>query len=148
MSAAATEPIWRAAATRELVDGLMSGTLAETLGMHCTEVGDDYVAIAMPVDRRTVQPMGLLHGGASAALAETLGSVGANMTVDTEREICVGIELNANHLRAVRDGTVVGTARPLHRGRQTQVWEIRIVDADERLVCVARLTLSVVARHG
>ena len=98
----------------------------------------------MPVDSRTVQPMRMLHGGASAALAETLGSVGATLCVDASRHACVGLEINANHIRAVRSGLVTGTARPLHMGRRTHVWQIEIHDEEARLVCVARLTLAVV----
>lgn len=97
----------------------------------------------MPVDNATRQPFGLLHGGASAALAETLASVAANLCLDPASEVAVGLELNANHVRACRDGKVTGTARALHVGRRTQVWDIRIVDTDDRLVCASRLTLSV-----
>ncbi len=100
----------------------------------------------MPVDARTMQPYGLLHGGASVALAETLGSVAANLCLDPATHMAVGLEINANHLRAVRSGSVTGTARPLHIGRQTQVWEIRIADERGRAVCVSRLTLAVVER--
>ncbi|HSC48432.1 MAG TPA: hotdog fold thioesterase [Gammaproteobacteria bacterium] len=121
-------------------------TLAGRLGIEYTEVGDDYLKAVMPVDARTKQPAGILHGGASAVLAETLGSTGANLTVDREKQLCVGLEINANHVRAMRAGTVTGTARPLHLGSGTQVWEIRIVDEAERLVCISRLTLAVLDR--
>lgn len=117
----------------------------EHLGIVFTEIGADYLRATMPVDQRTHQPYGLLHGGASALLAETLGSTGAMLCVG-EGQGVVGIELNANHLRGVRDGLVTGTARALHVGRSTQVWDIRIEDARARAVCVARLTLAVIAR--
>lgn len=118
-------------------------TAMEPLGIVFTEIGPDFLRATMPVDARTHQPYGLLHGGASALLAETLGSTAGMLCVDEGRG-CVGIEVNANHLRAVRSGIVTGTARPLHVGRSTQVWEIRIEDAGGRLVCVSRLTLAVV----
>ncbi len=103
----------------------------------------------MPVDERTRQPYGILHGGASVVLAETLGSSAGNLCVDTGKQVCVGLEINANHVRAVRSGTVTGTARALHVGRSTQLWEIRIEDEQGRLVCISRLTLAVVAAgHG
>src|SRR5699024_2411368 len=110
-----------------------------------TEIGPDYVRATMPVDARTHQPYGLLHGGASVLLAETVGST-AGMLCVGEDEGCVGVEINANHLRGVRSGTVTGTARPLHVGRRTQVWEIRIEDEAGRLACISRLTLAVVPR--
>lgn len=118
-------------------------TLVEHLGIEFIEVGDDFIKARMPVDHRTVQPMGLLHGGASVALAETLGSSGAYLCVDPAKYVVVGLEINANHVRAVRDGWVTGTARPLHRGKTTQLWEIRITDAADKLVCISRLTMAV-----
>ena len=118
-------------------------SLVEHLGIEFIELGDDYLKARMPVDHRTVQPMGLLHGGASVALAETLGSSGAYLCVDPAKYVVVGLEINANHVRAVRDGWVIGTARPLHRGRTTQLWEIRITDATDKLVCISRLTMAV-----
>ena len=123
---------------------LSANTAMEPLGIEFTELGPDFLCATMPVDRRTHQPYGLLHGGASVLLAETLGSTAAMLCV-AGGERCVGIEINANHLRAVRDGVVTGTARPLHVGRQTQVWEIRIEDEAQRLVCVSRLTVAVLA---
>ncbi|MEG3192866.1 hotdog fold thioesterase [Lysobacter sp. D1-1-M9] len=116
----------------------------EPLGIVFTEIGPDFLRATMPVDARTRQPYGLLHGGASVLLAETLGSTGGNLCVP-EGRACVGVEINANHLRAVREGIVTGTARPLHVGGRTQVWEIRIEDAADRLVCISRLTLAVIA---
>lgn len=118
-------------------------TAVSHLGIEFLELGEDFLRARMPVDARTKQPYGLLHGGASAVLAETLGSVAGNLCV-ADGEQSVGIEINCNHLRAVREGFVTGTARPLHVGRSTQVWDIRIEDDQARLVCVSRLTLSVV----
>jgi 1,4-dihydroxy-2-naphthoyl-CoA hydrolase len=128
----------------EALNALSAGTAMEPLGIEFTELGPDFLCATMPVDRRTHQPYGLLHGGASVLLAETLGSTAA-MLCAAEGERCVGIEINANHLRAVRAGVVTGTARPLHVGRQTQVWDIRIEDEARRLVCVSRLTVAVLA---
>ncbi|KAF1686962.1 thioesterase [Pseudoxanthomonas broegbernensis] len=121
------------------------GTLIERLGIVFTGAGEDWLRATMPVDPRTRQPYGLLHGGASVVLAETLGSSAGNLCLDAAVHMAVGLEINANHLRAVRAGTVTGTARALHLGRTTQVWEIRIEDEAGRAVCVSRLTLAVVA---
>jgi 1,4-dihydroxy-2-naphthoyl-CoA hydrolase len=123
--------------------------MTEHLGIELTGLGHDYLVGTMPVDHRTTQPAGLLHGGASVALAETLGSIAANLCVDPERWVCVGQEINASHLRPVRKGCVTGTAKPLYVGRSSQVWEIGIVDDRQRNVCVIRLTVAVVsAGHG
>lgn len=127
---------------------LGKNTLGEHLGMQFTEVGENYLKATMPVDHRTHQPYGLLHGGASVALAETLGSVGAALTLDPDLFICVGMEINANHLRSVRSGTVTGTATPLHRGSSSQVWEIKIHDDHGKLVCISRLTVAVLKKPG
>ena len=139
--------VFRRPTTLAQLNALSQGTAMEPLGIRFTELGPDYLRATMPVDARTRQPYGLLHGGASVLLAETLGSSAAGMCVD-EGQGVVGIEINANHLAAVREGSVTGTARPLHVGRSTQVWEIRIEDAAGRLVCISRLTLAVVARRG
>lgn len=128
-------------------NALRKGTLIDHLGIVVTEAGDDWLRGTMPVDARTRQPFGLLHGGASVALAETLGSMAGGYCVDPATTMVVGLEINANHLRAVREGTVTGTARALHVGRSTQVWEIRIEDEAGRPVCVSRLTLAVVPRR-
>lgn len=120
------------------------GSLVEHLGIVVTEAGDDWLRGTMPVDARTRQPYGLLHGGASVALAETLGSMAGGLCVDMTREAVVGLEINANHLRAVREGTVTGTARALHVGRSTHVWEIRIENEAGKPVCISRITLAVV----
>lgn len=118
-------------------------TLAETLGIEFTQIGEDFIEAKMPVDARTHQPFGLLHGGASVALSETLGSVAANLCVDGTKYQCVGIEVNANHLRSVSSGWVTGRATALHVGRSIQVWETRIADEAGNLVCVSRLTVKV-----
>ena len=120
------------------------GSLVEHLGIVVTEAGDDWLRGTMPVDARTRQPYGLLHGGASVALAETLGSMAGGLCVDITREAVVGLEINANHLRAVREGTVTGTARALHVGRSTHVWEIRIENEAGKPVCISRITLAVI----
>lgn len=136
--------LFRAPPSLEQLNAGARDTAMEALGIVFTEIGPDFVRGTMPVDARTKQPYGLLHGGASVLLAETLGSSAGNLCVQPG-EMCVGIEINANHLVAARDGIVTGTARALHVGRRTQVWEIRIEDATGRLVCVSRLTLAVVA---
>jgi uncharacterized protein (TIGR00369 family) len=138
---------FRGTPSLDVLNALSRGTAMEPLGIVFTAVGPDFLRGTMPVDARTKQPYGLLHGGASVLLAETLGSTAGNLCVPEDR-ICVGIEINANHLRGVRDGIVTGTARPLHVGRATHVWEIRIEDARGRLACISRLTLAVVERPG
>ncbi len=139
--------IFRRNATPADLNALSRDTAMVPLGIVFTEVGVDYVRGTMPVDARTHQPFGLLHGGASVLLAETLGSTAGGLCVE-EGQGVVGIEINANHLAAVREGHVTGTARPLHVGRSTQVWEIRIEDDQGRLACISRLTLAVVARRS
>jgi 1,4-dihydroxy-2-naphthoyl-CoA hydrolase len=136
--------IWFRPYTLEELDGTSKDSMVEYLDIRFTEIGPDYIRATMPVDKRTWQPYGLLHGGASVTLAETLGSVGANCVVDGSRFKCVGQEINANHLRAVRSGRVTGTARPVHIGARSQVWEIRIDDEKGKLACISRITLAVV----
>lgn len=136
--------IWHRDIDLAQVNAWRANTLVETLGIRVTAFGDDWLRGTMPVDQRTRQPYGLLHGGASVALAETLGSMAAMLTLDPEQYRAVGLDINANHLRGVRNGLVTGTARPLHRGRSTQVWEIRIEDNAAHLVCISRLTMAVV----
>ncbi len=121
-------------------------TMGEFLGIEFVELGDDYIKATMPVDERTKQPYGLLHGGASVVLAETIGSIGAFLTVDPELFQCVGLEINANHIRSVKQGFVTGIARPIHIGATTQVWDIRIYDEREKLVCVSRHTVAVIKK--
>jgi 1,4-dihydroxy-2-naphthoyl-CoA hydrolase len=136
--------IWFRPYTLEELDRQSQGCMVELLDIRFTEIGPDYVRATMPADARTWQPFGLLHGGASVTLAETLGSVGANCVVDNTKFFCVGQEINANHLRGVRSGRVTGTARPIHIGGRSQVWEIRIEDEKGKLACISRLTLAVV----
>ena len=138
--------IWYQPFSVEDLNRYQQKTLVTHLGIRYTEVGDDYLKAVMPVDERTKQPAGILHGGASVALAETLGSTGANLVVNRQEKLCVGLEINANHIRAMRDGEVSGIARPLHIGGSTQVWEIRITDGEDRLVCVSRITMAVLDR--
>ncbi len=138
--------IWLKKPTIEDLDQLCRNCMVDHLDISFTEVGDDYISAKMPVDNRTKQPDGLLHGGASVALAETIGSVAANLVVDRSAKICVGLEINANHTRSVRDGNVIGTTRPVHLGNSTQIWEIKIVDEHNRLVCISRLTMAVINR--
>lgn len=139
--------IWKQTTDLERINAWNENTLVSHLGMRVTEIGPDYVRGTMPVDARTHQPFGLLHGGASVALAESLGSLAGNLVLPAEEHMAVGLDINANHVRAVTSGLVTGTARPLHIGRTTQVWEIRIVDEADELVCIARLTLAVVPRR-
>lgn len=127
----------------ESLNAMNPGSILEVLGITFIGVGEDYLEASMPVDHRTVQPLGLLHGGASVVLAESLGSVASYLSIDTERLTCVGLEVNANHIRAVREGTVTGRVTPIHMGRSTHIWEIRIVDERDRLVSICRLTMAI-----
>jgi 1,4-dihydroxy-2-naphthoyl-CoA hydrolase len=138
--------IWFKPNTLPEVQQRGKGTMVEHIGIEITEVGDNFLRGTLPVDHRTVQPMGLLHGGASMALAETLGSLAANLAVDPEKYYCVGLDINGNHIRAARSGKVTGTAIPLHLGSSTQVWSIEIRDEADRLTCISRLTMAVLAR--
>lgn len=129
------------------LNALLPGTAPGNLGIVLTEHGPDFLRATMPVDERTKQPFGLLHGGASVLLAETLASLGGYLCLDAESgQQLAGLEINANHLKAVTEGEVTGTARPIHLGRSTQVWEIRIEDAKGRLVCISRMTGAVIGR--
>jgi 1,4-dihydroxy-2-naphthoyl-CoA hydrolase len=121
-------------------------TMGEHLGMEWVEVGNDYLKMKMPVDERTKQPYGLLHGGASCALAETVGSVASAFVIDPEKFICVGLEINANHVRSARSGYVTATCTPLHIGASTHVWDIKIIDERQKLVCISRLTVAVLKK--
>ena len=138
--------IWHRA--YQLSDLNYGPSLASHLGIEFLEIGDDFLSARMPVDDRTRQIFGILHGGASVALAETLGSVGAGLVLDPSKFTCVGQEINANHLRAVRDGFVVGTAKPIHLGRRSHVWGIEIADERHKLVCISRLTVAVLDRSA
>jgi 1,4-dihydroxy-2-naphthoyl-CoA hydrolase len=122
-------------------------TMGTQLGMEWVEIGADFLKMSMPVDDRTKQPYGLLHGGASCALAETVGSVASALVIDPARFICVGLEINANHVRGVRNGLVIATATRLHLGASTHVWDIKIHDENNKLVCVSRLTVSILAKR-
>lgn len=137
--------IWKKSLTIEQLNSTRQNTLVETLGIMIIEIGDDFLTASMPVDHRTHQPMGIMHGGASVSLAETVGSIASFMAVDDEH-YCVGLDINANHIRAVRSGLVTAIARPLHRGKSTHVWEIKITDESARLVSAARLTMAVLKR--
>ncbi|HEX5100245.1 MAG TPA: hotdog fold thioesterase [Polyangiaceae bacterium] len=143
--------IWHDTFSLDFVKQHSQNTLVSQLGIEFVEAGDDYLTARMPVDARTCQPARVLHGGASVALAETLASWAATFVVDREKNYCVGLEINANHVRAATSGWVVGTARPVHLGRSTQVWEVRISDESQRLVCISRVTMAVLAtanRYG
>lgn len=141
--------IWHTKPELEVLNSAQkANTIAEVIGIEMTEIGDDYLRGTMPVDHRTHQPMGILHGGASVVLAESLGSMAANLCVDTSKYYCVGLDINANHLRAVRSGNVVGTAKPIHLGRSTQVWEIKIEDENGKPVCISRLTMAVLSHQA
>jgi 1,4-dihydroxy-2-naphthoyl-CoA hydrolase len=138
--------IFREGVTLDTLNKLSRKTMAERIGIEFTAIGPDYMEAKMPVDERTHQPFGMLHGGASVALAETMGSVAATCCVDTARQFCVGLDINANHVRSVRQGFVKGTTRPVHIGKKTQVWEIRIVNEQEELVCISRITMAVLEK--
>jgi 1,4-dihydroxy-2-naphthoyl-CoA hydrolase len=133
--------------TIEQLNSLSPNTLAGNLGIEFIEVGDDYITAKMPVDYRTHQPFGLLHGGASVALAETLGSVAAYCCVDQKTQYCVGLDINANHIKAVKNGFVYGTTRAVHVGKKTHVWEIKIVNEQNELVCISRITMAVIDKR-
>ncbi len=138
--------IWQTHSTPASINEHSRQTMAGYLGIEFLEIGEDYIKARMPVDHRTTQPDGILHGGASAALAETLGSVAATLCVEPGRKRCVGLEINANHIRSVTGGYVYGVTRPIHLGKTTHVWEIRIFNALEKLVCISRLTVAVLDR--
>ena len=132
--------------TLDILNKSSINSMVEHLGIVYTDLGPDFISAKMPVDHRTHQPLGLLHGGASVTLAETLGSVAATFSVDIEKYFCVGLEINANHIKSIRQGWVFGTARPEHIGRTTHVWEIKIKDESDELVCISRLTLAVIKK--
>ena len=135
--------IWFTSPTLEALNARSRGTLVAHVGITHIAVGDDAITARMAVDQRTIQPAGILHGGASVVLAETLGSVAANLCIDPDRQMAVGMEINANHVRPVRDGHVTGTVTPVHIGTATHIWQIHIRDDDDRLVCISRITLAV-----
>lgn len=141
-------PLWKQPPDLDQLNASSKSTLMQVLDIRFVAAGDDWLSASMPVDQRTRQPFGLLHGGASVALAETVGSTAALLTLDPSRELAVGLDINANHLRGVREGSVTATARALHIGRSTQVWEVRIVDDGDALACISRLTMAVVPRRA
>jgi len=136
--------IWFATPDIALMNKQMQNTACSNLGIEITEIGDDWAKGTMPADERTFQPVGLVHGGANVLFAETLGSMAANLCLDNSKEYAVGQEINANHLRGVRSGTLTGVAKLVHRGRTSQVWEIRILNDEGKLSCISRLTMAVV----
>ena len=141
-----TQSIWHGQVPLSVLKNMSRGCLIETLGIELTEIMPDSLHGRMPVDARTTQPAGVLHGGASVAFAETLTSIAGFLSVDRDRFHVAGMEINANHLRPVADGWVTGVARPIHRGGQVHVWEVRISDGQERLVCISRCTLAVIEK--
>lgn len=140
--------IWKGSLTLEHFEQMHRNTLAERIGIRISEIGEDFLRATMPADHRTVQPAGIVHGGANVALAETVASVAATCCIDRERYYCVGQEINANHLRSVREGILTATARPFHIGGRSQVWGIEIVDDAGRLTCISRITMAVVERRA
>ena len=125
---------------------LGKGTMTEYLGIEWVEIGKNFLKAKMPVDHRTIQPYGLLHGGASCVLAETIGSVASHLVIDPIQFYCVGIEINANHIRSAKEGFVYGTCSPLHIGSSTHVWDIRITNEEEKLICISRLTVAIMKK--
>lgn len=138
--------IWKTPFDLPSLSRMHKGTAVDHLGIEFTDFGDNWLEARMPVDKRTVQPFGILHGGASVLLAETLGSAASNMAVDAESHYAVGMDINANHVRSVREGYVHGRATPIHLGRSTHVWQIMIYDGAQRLACVSRITMSILER--
>jgi len=138
--------IWKVKPEVKTLNEMSQNTMLSHLGIEFTELGEDSLTATMPVDHRTHQPMGLLHGGASAALAETLGSFASHLIVDTSKFNCVGLEINANHVRPKTEGIVTGIAKPIHLGSKTHIWEIRIEDERGKLICISRLTMAVLSK--
>ena len=136
-------PIFKADVTLEMLNKMSSNTMLQHIGIQFTKVGDGTIEARMPVDHRTHQPFGILHGGASVALAETLGSIAAMCCLDSSTQYCVGLDINANHIKSVRDGYVVGVVKPIHVGKKTHVWEIKITTEKEELVCISRITMAI-----
>ncbi|WLR42764.1 hotdog fold thioesterase [Bacillus carboniphilus] len=126
----------------------LNNTLLSALGIEMITIEKDYVKATMPVDERTVQPFGILHGGASVALAESVASIGAFANIDPEKQICVGLEINANHIKSAREGFVTAIGKPIHSGKTTMVWEIKIHDEKENLICISRCTIAIVDKKG
>jgi 1,4-dihydroxy-2-naphthoyl-CoA hydrolase len=138
--------IWQRQHSVKELNNMTQNCIEEHLGIEIVELGSDYISATMPVDHRTRQPFGLLHGGASVVLAESLGSLASTLCIDQNEKVAVGIEVNANHIKQVREGLVKGTVRPLHLGNKIHVWEIRIVNSAEKLVCICRLTVAIIKK--
>jgi 1,4-dihydroxy-2-naphthoyl-CoA hydrolase len=133
----------------ELINSKSNNTLVATLGIECIEIGENFIVLKMPVDRRTHQPMGILHGGASAALIETVGSMGSTLLIDLEKEVPVGLEINCNHVRSVKSGFVLATGTLVHCGRRTHVWQVNIHEEEtKRLICTGRLTVMIIEKEA
>ena len=139
--------IWYRTPDPALIDAMSKGTIDEHLGIKITQVGDDYLSGTMPADKRTFQPYGIVHGGANVVLAETLGSIAGAHVIDTNSLLCLGQEVSATHLRPVSSGMVTGTARPIHLGKRSHVWEIRLENDQGKLSCIAKLILAIVAKE-
>ncbi|TDJ04774.1 MAG: hotdog fold thioesterase [Deltaproteobacteria bacterium] len=140
--------IWFQTPTIEDLEERGENTLTSLIGIKITKIGDDFLEGTMPVDKRTIQPLGLLHGGASCVLAESLGSIAANIVLDHSKEYAVGLEINANHIRSAKSGVVTGVATPIHIGRKTQIWDIKIKNEEGKLTCISRLTMAVISKEG
>ena len=138
--------IWKVKPEVKILNEMSQNTMLSHLGIEFTELGEDYLTATMSVDHRTHQPMGLLHGGASAALAESLGSFASHLVVDSTKFDCVGLEINANHIRPKTEGVVTGIAKPIHLGSKTHIWEIRIEDERSKLICISRLTMAILSK--
>jgi 1,4-dihydroxy-2-naphthoyl-CoA hydrolase len=130
--------------TPQSLNKMFDNTMVTHLGIEFTRVGEDFIEAKMPVDPRTHQPLGLLHGGASVALAETLGSVAASCCIDQSKQYCVGLEINANHIKSIKSGFVFGVTKPIHVGKKTHVWEIKITNEQQELICISRITMAVI----
>jgi len=140
-------PIWfNKSITLDDIKDFGKETMAAHLEMQWTELGEDFLKLSMPVNEKTKQPYGILHGGASCALAETIGSVASALVIDREKFICVGLEINANHIRSAKEGLVIAHCTPLHLGRSTHVWDIKIHDENEKLICISRLTVAILPK--
>src|SRR6478752_5706061 len=141
-------PLFHPNLTLEMLNNMFAKTMMEHIGIEITRIGEDFIEARMPVDHRTHQPMGLLHGGASVTLAETLGSMAAVCCLDISKQYCVGLDINANHIKSVREGFVTGITKPIHIGKKTQVWEIRITNEQDELVCISRITMAVLEKKN
>ena len=139
--------IWKIPPDVNKINKMSRNTMLEQIDIKFTETGDDFIKATMPVNHRTHQPMGILHGGASVALAETLGSVASHLIIDHSKYFCVGLEINANHIRSKKNGVVTGVAKPVHLGAKTHIWEIKIVDENDKLICISRLTMAILSNR-